>query len=113
MKWDPFSSQGVVAAGGKGEGNSMYNLNVPIAVAVDQMGTVYVLEHNNHRVTRWFKGAQVASVIAGGNGFGNGAHQLQFPHYLTFDRHGNLYVADTFNHRIQKFAIDKRLCNSP
>jgi sugar lactone lactonase YvrE len=74
------------------------------------MGTVYVLDSDNHRAMRWFKGSKSGSVIIGGQDSGNGIAQLLFPDDLTFDRQENLYVADFDNHRVQMFTIDKSSC---
>lgn len=71
------------------------------------MGTLYVADTNNHRIIRWFKGADSGSVIIGGQESGNGTDQLSYPYDLAFDQQGNLYVADSSNNRIQKFTIDK------
>jgi sugar lactone lactonase YvrE len=81
-------------------------LYYPRGVVVDQLGTVYVAEDGNHRITRWVKGATQGSVIVGGNGGGGQSNQLNVPIGLSFDWHGNLYVVDAGNDRVQKFNID-------
>jgi DNA-binding beta-propeller fold protein YncE len=95
-----------VVAGGQGAGNGLTQLNNPLGVVVDQLGTVYVVDCANHRVMRWLKGARQGSVVVGGNGVGGGSNQLSGPWGLAFDRQGNLYVSDWSNHRVQKFNID-------
>jgi sugar lactone lactonase YvrE len=106
MKWVEGAEQGIVVAGGQGYGNGLTQLHDPIGVVVDQLGTVYVADRENHRIMRWVKGATQGSVIVGENGRGEQSNQLYGPSGLSFDRHGNLYVVDSGNHRVQKFNID-------
>jgi DNA-binding beta-propeller fold protein YncE len=106
MKWVEGAKQGILVAGGQGEGNGLTQFSYPYGVVVDQLGTVYVADCGNHRIIRWVKGAREGSVIVGGNGGGGESNQLSGPLGLSFDRHGNLYVVDCGNHRVQKFNID-------
>jgi len=103
MKWMEGAKQGIVVAGGQGAGNGLTQLSFPQGVIVDQLGSVYVADYGNDRITRWSKGATQGSVIVGGNGEGSQSNQLNSPVGLSFDRHGNLYVADNGNHRVQNF----------
>ncbi|CAF3989233.1 unnamed protein product [Rotaria sordida] len=109
MKWEEGAKQGIVVAGGQGEGNSLTQLSSPAGVVVDQLGTVYVAEYGNHRIMRWPKGATQGSIIVGENGQGAQSNQLFFPYGLSFDRHGNLYVVDSGNQRVQKFSIEQTI----
>ncbi|CAF0719678.1 unnamed protein product [Adineta steineri] len=106
MKWVEDAKEGIVVAGGQGQGNGLTQLSYPRGVVVDQLGNVYVVEQVNSRVVRWSKGATQGSIIVGNTNSGAEANQLSSPLYLSFDRQGNLYVADSSNHRVQKFNID-------
>jgi DNA-binding beta-propeller fold protein YncE len=106
MKWTKDAKEGVVVAGGQGDGNGMNQLSYPRGVIVDQLGTVYVADESNHRVMRWLKGATKGTVAVGGNGQGGQANQFYRPYSLSFDRQNNLYVADLGNHRVQKFNTE-------
>ncbi|CAF5028268.1 unnamed protein product [Rotaria sp. Silwood1] len=99
------AKQGIVVAGGQGQGNDLTQLSCPQGVVVDQLGTVYVADRWNNRIMRWPKGATQGSVVVGGNGSGEQSNQLNEPIGLSFDRHGNLYVVDWGNYRVQKFNI--------
>ncbi|CAF4727849.1 unnamed protein product, partial [Rotaria sp. Silwood2] len=99
------AKQGIVVAGGQGEGNGLTQLYYPQGVVVDQLGTVYVADEVNDRIMRWPKGATQGSVIVGGNGSGGQSNQLNYPIGLSFDRHGNLYVVENGNHRVQRFDL--------
>ena len=70
MKWARDAKEGVVVAGGRGDGNRPEQLHRPSGIFVDQMGSVYVADQENHRVMRWLKGAKEGEVIAGGYGPG-------------------------------------------
>ncbi|CAF4615677.1 unnamed protein product, partial [Rotaria sp. Silwood2] len=104
--WVEGAKQGIVVAGGQGQGNGLTQLYYPQGVVVDQLGTVYVAEARNDRIMRWPKGATQGSVIVGGNGEGGQSNQLNVPIGLSFDRHGNLYVVDCGKHRVQKFNMN-------
>ncbi|CAF4702377.1 unnamed protein product, partial [Rotaria sp. Silwood2] len=79
MKWAEGAKQGIVVAGGQGEGNGLTQLSYPQGVVVDQLGTVYVADEGNARIMRWPKGATQGSAIVGGNGAGEQSNQLNGP----------------------------------
>ncbi|CAF0975443.1 unnamed protein product [Adineta steineri] len=107
MKWMKGMSEGIIVAGGQGEGDALTQLDYPEGVIVDQLGTVYVADCNNHRIMRWKKGDTQGSIVVGGNGHGNQTNQLYYPTSLSFDQQGNLYVVDDWNQRVQKFLIEE------
>jgi sugar lactone lactonase YvrE len=106
MKWVKDAKEGIVVAGGHGQGNSLKQLSDPKGVIVDQLDQIYVADHGNHRVMRWHKGAKEGTIVIGGNERGKELNQLYDPSNLSFDRQGNLYVVDSGNDRIQKFEVE-------
>ncbi|CAF4463314.1 unnamed protein product [Rotaria sp. Silwood2] len=106
MKWVEGAKQGIIVAGGQGQGNGLTQLYYPQGVVVDQLGTVYVADCGNDRIMRWPKEATQGSVIVGGNGKGEQSNQLNWPIGLSSDRHGNLYVIDCGNDRAPRLNID-------
>ncbi|CAF1323517.1 unnamed protein product [Didymodactylos carnosus] len=48
MKWVEGAKQGIVVAGDQGEGNGLTQLSNPWGVVVDQLGTVYVADHDSY-----------------------------------------------------------------
>ncbi|CAF1620188.1 unnamed protein product [Rotaria magnacalcarata] len=106
MKWNKDATEGIVVAGGQGNGSALTQSHHPFGLFVDQMDTLYVAEYSNNRVIRWPQGAKQGTVIVGGNGAGAGANQLNHPIGLSVDRPGNLYVVDHGNLRVQRFAIE-------
>lgn len=92
-------STGVWSEWGKGGGASGYALgefNLPIGVAVDGSGNVYVADFSNHRVQKWTAGSDSWSEV--------GAGRFHNPGAVAVDAAGNVYVADTGHHRIHKMS---------
>ena len=59
---------GIVVAGGNGQGNQLNQLNCPTYLFFDEEQAVYVSDNHNHRVMKWNKGANQGIVVAGGQG---------------------------------------------
>ncbi|CAF4519644.1 unnamed protein product, partial [Rotaria magnacalcarata] len=78
-KWADGATEGVIVAGGQGNGDSLSQLSYPRGIVVDPSGTLYVADFSNARVMRWFKDAKQGEVIAGGNGEGEEPNQLTWP----------------------------------
>ena len=67
MRWISGASEGVVVAGGNGNGNDLNQTPYPSAVLVDDNNNVYVAQYHAHRVTKWSPGATEGVLVAGGN----------------------------------------------
>ena len=79
-------------------GNSGANqFSLPLGVAVDQQGVVYVADHSNNRVQR-FAATAVTGADAAASYMG-----LNEPHDVAVDKQGNLYIADTLNSQVLVF----------
>ncbi|CAF1443428.1 unnamed protein product [Rotaria sp. Silwood1] len=94
---------GIIVAGGNGEGAGLNQLNSPTYIFVDQQQAVYVSDNWNHRVMKWDKGAKEGIVIAGGQSKGNARTQLYYPNGLFVNTLGTIYVADSSNHRVMRW----------
>ncbi|CAF5087237.1 unnamed protein product, partial [Rotaria sp. Silwood1] len=79
MKWNKGAKEGIVVAGGQGEGKDETRLSSPQGLFVDTLGTIYVADAGNHRVMRWPKGAKLGTVIVDGNGEGARANKFSAP----------------------------------
>ncbi|WP_185993522.1 NHL repeat-containing protein [Variovorax sp. KBS0712] len=82
--------------------------NMPISVAVDAAGNLYVLEYVGG-VVRKIDPALNVTTLAGSSprGFANGtgtAAKFGRGYNMAIDASGNLYVADSENHRIRKIT---------
>lgn len=79
----------------------------PIGVAADASGNVYVVDHGNNRVQKFYvhqvNGTWTADNVKmwGTTGSGNG--QFDHPYGAALDSAGNLWVADGLNGRVQEF----------
>ena len=76
---------GIIVAGGNGQGNHLIELNCPTYLFVDEKQAVHLSDSNNHRVMKWNKGEKEDIALAGGQGQGNGLTQLYDPRGLFVD----------------------------
>ena len=96
---------GIIVAGGNGEGNQLNQLKCLIYLFVDEEQAVYVSDSNNHRVMKWNKGAKEGIVAVGGQGEGSALTQFSYPQRLFVDTSSTIYVADRNNHRVMRWPI--------
>ncbi|CAF1491695.1 unnamed protein product [Didymodactylos carnosus] len=94
MKWKKEAKEGIVVAGGQGEGNSTTQLSSLRGIVVDTESTLYLAEAGNHRVNRWYKGVNECDIIVRRNGEGAEAHQLNNPIVITGTLHMKLRISD-------------------
>ncbi|CAF3612396.1 unnamed protein product [Rotaria socialis] len=110
VKWGSGASTGEVAAGGNGKGNQTNQLNGAASITYDtknttrflnfaltkvvinKNGTMFICDHNNKRVQRWFKNdTHGQTIIANISCWG-----------LAMGDEGSLYVSDN-EHRVTKW----------
>src|SRR5674476_602278 len=93
------------SAGNYGSANgsgSAARFSLPLGVAVDTNGIVYVADTYNDTI-RKITPAKVVTTLAGlagysGNDDGTGsAARFSYPHGMAVDTNGNVYVADSYN----------------
>jgi sugar lactone lactonase YvrE len=76
----------------------------PMGIVRDQEGTLFVADHDNHRIRRVDLDGTVSTLAGGAAGFADGtgsAAAFNHPAHLTFGHDGILYVADADNHAIR------------
>jgi trimeric autotransporter adhesin len=85
-------------------------LNVPEAVAVDNVGNLFIADTFNNRI-RKVNGSGIITTVAGngtadfcGDSGAATSACLNFPRGVVSDDAGNLFIADTFNHRVRRIA---------
>ena len=70
-------------------------MNVPVAIAIDDRGDVFIADAGNNRVRRIDAGGTITSVAAG--------VALKVPLGVAIDTSGYVLVADTYNDRVVRF----------
>ena len=100
--------EGIIVAGGNGQGNKLNQLNCPSYIFVDREETVYVSDRLNHRVMKWLKGASEGIIVAGGQEQGNSLNQLNNPQGLLVNEAGDIYVADRWNNRVMCWPLGSK-----
>lgn len=83
--WARGSREGVVVAGGRGQGSRLDQLNYPRGVVAEGPDALLVADTFNDRVVRWVRGARRGEVVAGGCGRGCRLDQLNRPAGLALD----------------------------
>ncbi|CAF0849223.1 unnamed protein product [Adineta steineri] len=106
-KMGEYNNEGIVVAGGNGQGNQLNQLKNPTFLFVDENQSVYVSDYHNNRVMKWRKDAKAGTIVAGGNGEGKNLNQLSSPYGVIVDDLGQIYVADSRNHRVIRWCEGK------
>ena len=107
-----FAGSGTAGFGGDGAAAASAQLNLPMGVAVDAAGVVYIAEFGNNRVRKVAANGNISTLAGTGvNGFsGDGAQatsaMLNGPQAVAVDSNGIVYIADTSNNRIRKVAAN-------
>ncbi|WP_413757071.1 RICIN domain-containing protein [Streptomyces sp. MMBL 11-3] len=87
-------------------------LNLPLGVAVDSGGNLYVADYNNHRIRKVTADGKISTVagtgVTGFRGDGGAAvsAQLNRPYAVAADGSDGFYIADAGNHRIRRVTAD-------
>jgi len=89
----------LLAWGSAGSGNGQFSL--PIGVAVDSSGNVYVTDGRNTNVQKF---TSTGTYITQWGSAGSGNGQFIGPQGIAVDSSGNVYVADNGNYRVEKFT---------
>jgi hypothetical protein len=93
-----------------GTGNAA-RFNLPIGIAVDSKGNLYVADKENSTIRKVTPDGKVTTLagLAGNAGTKDGsgsAARFSYPSGVAVDRTGNVYVADTGNNTIRKITPD-------
>mmetsp|Transcript_11509 Transcript_11509/g.11152 ORF Transcript_11509/g.11152 Transcript_11509/m.11152 type:complete len:685 (-) Transcript_11509:48-2102(-) len=100
---------GTGVRGYNGEGQALSSqLFVPLGIAEDVLGDIYIADTFNHRIRVVIKSSGMIKTIAGtgisgysGDGFNAELAQLSEPNGVALDSSGNIFIADFLNNRIR------------
>ncbi len=87
--------------GAHGEAEGQFNR--AMAIALDDKGTVYVVDTANHRVQCFDAKGTLLRVIGE---VGAAPGQLKFPHDIALAPDGSLFLCEYGNHRVSRFSLD-------
>ncbi len=96
-------------AGSSDGTNTAASFNLPLGVAVDGAGNVFVADMNSHRIRKVAPNGAVTTLAGSSGGYADGsgtAAKFFYPYGLTLDSTGHVYVADTFNSRIRRITAE-------
>ena len=103
-----FAGNGQAGSAGDGGPATSASLGVPVGVAVDAMGNVYIADAGSNLVRRVSSDGTISrfagnekNVYAGDGGPATAA-SLNHPDGVAVDSSGNVYIADTNNSRIRE-----------
>ncbi len=97
-------------AGNAGDGSAATGaqLNLPVGLAVDSAGNLFIADYGNNRVRKVAASSGTISTVAGNGvqGYGGDGHAatsaaLNGPQSVAVDANGNLYIADSQNNRVR------------
>ena len=85
-------------------------LSVPVGLAVDGQGNVYLADRNNNRVRKVSTSGIITTFAGGGSAdfptYGDGgpatSARLNYPWGVAADRQGNVYFSERSNNRVRK-----------
>ena len=103
---------GRTVAGDRGPGDALNQLHFPLGLDVDDDGSLYIADRDNHRIVRWKSNATQVEIVAGGKGSGGQTDQLNQPMAVLIDRISrSLIVSDQGNRRVMRWPLDQRRAN--
>ena len=108
----PFAGRGISGFGGDLRAAVNANLILPVGVAADGSGNVWIADQFNNRIRRVDTGGIITTVAGSGESAYGGDDVLATktglmqPQGVAADSLGRLYIADTGNNRIRRVDLD-------
>jgi sugar lactone lactonase YvrE len=94
---------GTPGFGGDGGPATSAQLGLPVDVAIDGAGNIFIADRGNYRI-RQINSSGIITSVAGKTDDGGPASsaQLNYPNVVAADSVGNLFIADTDSQRVRK-----------
>ncbi|WP_280703535.1 RICIN domain-containing protein [Kitasatospora sp. GP82] len=114
-KISTVAGTGAAGFGGDGGPATAALLNLPLGVAVDGTGVLYISEYYNNRVRKVTADGKISTVAGtgaagfGGDGGPAASAQLNLPVGVVVDSTGTLYIAEYSNNRVRKVTTDGKI----
>ncbi|CAF3868824.1 unnamed protein product [Rotaria sordida] len=100
-----WAQDGVVVAGGYGNGHTSVQFCFPHGLFVDDDQTMVIADNGNDRIVQWKVGDQHGKMMAGDRGPGNRLNQLNQPTDVIIDKATNSFIiCDGDNRRLLRWS---------
>ncbi len=101
---------------GDGSAATAARLALPVGVAIDKAGNIFIADHDNNRIRKISATTGIITSVAGSglegfdgdNGLATAA-ALKEPTSVALDSSGNLLIADSGNYRIRRVSADSAI----
>ena len=107
---------------GDGGAADKSELKIPVGVAVDSLGNLYIADSGNHRIRKVDSSSGIISTVAGtgisgllATGGSSGdegpavGFDLSYPDAVAVDRGGTIYIVDSNSSKIRKVDADRKI----
>lgn len=107
------AGSGLIGFSGDGGPALQATFKVPLGVAVDKNGAIYILDSRDSRIRRVGTNGVITTIAGTGVSGYNGDNrpalgaQIASGGFMTTDSDGNLYFADLINHRVRKITFSQ------
>ena len=107
-----WSTDGQTLVGSFGRGDALNQLQQPSGLDIDDDGSFFIADTDNHRIVRWRTNAKQGEIVAGGKGSGDRTDQLNRPVAVLIDRINDcLIISDAGNRRVMRWSLQKNKQN--
>ena len=113
------AGNGTQGYNGDGIAATSAELDLPVGVAVDGAGNIYIADFGNNRIRKVSASTGLISTVAGngtqgynGDGIAATSAELNYPVNVAVDDAENIYVGDTNNDRVRKVSASTGLIST-